>query len=149
MIAIEGKRLALTGVSSGDTNSTIVSALAAAKLHIPVAHVKAGLRSFDRTMPDEVNRVLCDHISDLLFCPTETAVTNLAAERITKGVSCITLRENTGWVETMEDGWNVLTGSNSRTIVEYISDTSSLPEQNDHYGKFVSRKIAEIISNTC
>ncbi len=73
----------------GDTNSTLAGALAAAKLHVPVAHVEAGLRSFNRRMPEEINRVLTDHISHLLFCPTETSVRNLTAEGISEGVHLV------------------------------------------------------------
>lgn len=73
----------------GDTNSTLAAALAAVKLHVPVAHVEAGLRSFDRRMPEEVNRVLTDTVSALLFCPTTTAVENLRREGIGDGVHLV------------------------------------------------------------
>jgi UDP-N-acetylglucosamine 2-epimerase len=96
----------------GDTNSTIAGSLAASKLQIPVAHVEAGLRSFDKTMPEEINRILTDHVSDLLFCPTRTAVKNLENEGITEGV------HNVGDVMVDALQYNIKVADDKSTILD-------------------------------
>ena len=73
----------------GDTNSTLSGSLAAAKLHVPVAHMEAGIRSYNKNMPEEINRILTDHVSSLLLCPSDTAVVNLQKEGIGDGVMMV------------------------------------------------------------
>ncbi|HUL39425.1 MAG TPA: UDP-N-acetylglucosamine 2-epimerase (non-hydrolyzing) [Methanomassiliicoccales archaeon] len=98
----------------GDTNSTLAGALAAAKIGIPVAHVEAGLRSYDRSMPEETNRVLTDHLSELLFAPTKVAVANLRKEGISKGVA----RSGDVMVDSLEEARQAAMKS-SRVLERY------------------------------
>ncbi|HOK59169.1 MAG TPA: UDP-N-acetylglucosamine 2-epimerase (non-hydrolyzing) [Methanothrix sp.] len=116
----------------GDTNTTLAGALAAAKLHIILVHVEAGLRSYDRRMPEEINRVLVDHCSDILSCPTETAVDNLRREGIVDGVYL------TG--DVMVDAMNICMDISKRSTIlerlelrpkEYILATLHRAENTD------------------
>jgi UDP-GlcNAc3NAcA epimerase len=128
----------------GDTNSTIAGALAAAKLYIPVVHVEAGLRSFNRSMPEEINRVVTDHLSNLLFCSSEVGKSNLEAEGITAGVYVCG--------DIMLDAFDVYTKSAKKKFK--ISDI--IPQQivNDFYLLTIhrpvntddARNIAQILS---
>ncbi|AKB30502.1 UDP-N-acetylglucosamine 2-epimerase [Methanosarcina siciliae T4/M] len=98
----------------GDTNSTLAGALAASKLHIKTAHVESGLRSFDKSMPEEINRTVTDHCSDILFCPTMTAVENLKKEGIEENVYL------TGDVMVDSLLYNREIAENKSTIINYL-----------------------------
>lgn len=101
----------------GDTNSTLAGALAASKLHVPVFHVEAGLRSFNRRMPEEINRVLTDHVSALLFCPTPVAVDHLKSEGITSGVHMVG--------DVMKDGIDYWQAQSTSTSTSQTRDPRS------------------------
>ncbi len=116
----------------GDTNSTLAGALAAAKLHIPVAHIEAGLRSFNRKMPEEVNRVLSDHVSNWLFCPTQTSVTNLEKEGITNGVEYVGDLMYDGMLYYQQKANRAILGSLSIEPDKYILATVHRAENTDH-----------------
>jgi UDP-GlcNAc3NAcA epimerase len=142
----------------GDTNSTLAGALAGAKLNIPVGHVEAGLRSYRRSMPEETNRLLTDHLSTLLFCPTAQAVRNLSKEGIQNGDK--TVVENVGDVmydsilyyselaekrSTILKDLNLLTARTSR-LANYYLATLHRAENTDHRKRLKSifRALAEI-----
>ena len=124
----------------GDTNTTLAGVSAASKLHIKVGHIEAGLRSFDRRMPEEINRVLTDHCSDFLFCPTETAVKILGTEGIENGVYLTgdvmvdALQEN---IKIAEQKSNVLDELGLKPK-EYYLATSHRPENTDAFKRLKS-----------
>jgi len=123
----------------GDTNSTLAGALAASKLHIKIGHIEAGLRSFDKRMPEEINRVLTDNCSDLLFCPTETAIENLEREGVTKSVHL------TGDVMVDASRENIEIAEQESMI---MNELSLKPEE--YYlatQKFIDRKIQIVFKN--
>lgn len=124
----------------GDTNSTLAGALAAAKLHIPVFHVEAGLRSFNKKMPEEINRILTDHLSDLLFCPTDTSLMNLTREGISENaymcgdIMCDSVRM---FSDISENTSNILENLSIKKS-EYIFSTIHRAENTDSVEKITN-----------
>ncbi len=127
----------------GDTNSTLAAALCAAKLKIPIAHVEAGLRSFNRTMPEEINRKLVDHVSDLLLCPSAHAASNLKSEGITMGVHVTgdVMLESLIWAQSDPDEVEEVLDHYGLTSGAYAVATVHRAENTDDPARF-----AEIIS---
>jgi UDP-N-acetylglucosamine 2-epimerase len=125
----------------GDTNSTLAGALAASKLSVPIAHVEAGLRSFNRQMPEEINRVVADHLSSLLFCPSDVAVRNLAAEGITAQVYIVgdVMRDVLNWAVQRLDGQpsHTLRQLDLRNK-QYLLATVHRSENTDDYSRLAS-----------
>ena len=130
----------------GDVNSTLAGALVAAKLHISIAHIEAGERSFNREMPEEINRIVTDHISNLLFCSTETAVNNLKKEGIIKGVHNVgdimydTFLEN---IKIAEKKSKILKQLNLKTKYYYLTTIHRAENTND------KNKMEEIFNAFC
>ena len=116
----------------GDTNSTLAGALSAVKLHIKTAHVEAGLRMFDKSIPEEINRVLADYCSDYLFCPTQTAVDNLKHEGVTSGVYLTgdVMVDALNYNKEIAERSNILDDLNL-TDKKYILVTSHRPQNTD------------------
>ena len=124
----------------GDTNSTLAGALAAAKLHIKVVHVESGLRSFDQKMPEEINRVLTDHISSLLFCPTNTAVMNLHKEGITSGVYNVgdVMFDALKYNQKIAEGKSSILENLGLTSKNYMVATVHRPSNTDNFDNLFS-----------
>ena len=123
----------------GDTNSTLAGALAASKLSIPVVHVEAGLRSFNRSMPEEINRVVADHLSDLLLCPSETALANLALEGITHNVHLVgdVMLDAIRWAQQRSAGAeSALFGRFGLKRGQYLVATLHRSENTDDHARF-------------
>jgi UDP-N-acetylglucosamine 2-epimerase len=117
----------------GDTNSTLSGALAAAKLNIPLAHIEAGLRSFNKQMPEEINRLLTDHMSTLLFCPTVTAAQNLRAEGRATGVYVVgdVMYDAAMFYGTMAEGRSTVLAQLGLTPRKYLLATVHRPRNTD------------------